>query len=156
MHTLDTLELASLLRRDEHDRMTIGTRSTSTTDTVDICLWIMWDMVVDYESDIVEIESARRDVRTDEYSDFTSFECLDCSYSISLHHISVDIGCRESITVEVSLEFLGLVFASGEYDHLVIRESLKCTLEKWVLVTRSNTHEYMIDRVDRRSLREDE
>lgn len=93
MHTLDTLELASLLRRDEHDRMTIRTRSTSTTDTVDIRLWIVWDMVVDYESDIVEIESARCDICTDEYSDFTSLECFDSSYSISLHHISIDIRC---------------------------------------------------------------
>ncbi len=92
MHTLDTLELASLLRRDEHDGMAIRTRSTSTTDTVDIRLWIVWDMVVDYESDIVEIESARRHIRTDEYSDFTSLERLDSSYSISLHHISIDIG----------------------------------------------------------------
>ena len=156
MHTLDTLELASLLRRDEHDRMTIGTRSTSTTDTVDICLWIVWDMVVDYESDIVEIESSRCDIRTDEYSDFTSLERLDSSYSISLHHISVDIGCRESITVEVSLEFLCLMFSSGEYDHLMLWKSLKSTLEKWVLVTRSHTHEYMIDRIDGRRLREDE
>ncbi len=91
MHTLDTLELASLLRRDEHDRMTIGTRSTSTTDTMDICLWIVWDMVVDYEADVVEIESARCDIRTDEYPYLTSLERLDSSYSISLHHISVDI-----------------------------------------------------------------
>jgi hypothetical protein len=156
MHPFDTLELASLLRRDEHDSMTICTRSTSTTDTVDICLWIVWDMVVDYESDIVEIESSRCDICTDEYSDFTRFECFDRPYSISLHHISVDIGRWESITVEVSLEFLSLVFASGEYDHLVIRESLESTLEKWVLVTRSNTHEYMIDRIYCRCLREDE
>ena len=71
--------------------MTISTSSTCTTDTVDICLWIVWDMVVDYESDVIEIESARRDIRTDEYPNFTSLECLDRSYSVSLHHISVDI-----------------------------------------------------------------
>jgi hypothetical protein len=73
--------------------MTICTRSTSTTDTVDICLWIVWDMVVDYESDIVEVESARRDVSTDEYSNLTVLERLDRANTISLHHISVDIGC---------------------------------------------------------------
>ncbi len=56
MHTLDTLELTLLLRRDKHDRMTISTRSTSTTDTMNICLWIVWNMVVDDESDVVEIE----------------------------------------------------------------------------------------------------
>ncbi len=58
--------------------------------------------------------------------------------------------------MEVSLEFLGLVFASGKYDYLVLRESLERTLEKWILVTSSYTHEYVIDRVYCRSLREDE
>ena len=93
MHPFDTLELASLLRRDEHDRMTICTRSTSTTDTVDICLWIMWNMIVDYESDIVEIESSRCNICTNKYTNLSLFKGFDRPYSISLHHISVDI-CR--------------------------------------------------------------
>jgi hypothetical protein len=73
--------------------MTIGTSTTGTTDTVDIRLWIVWDMIVHYESDIVQIESARRDVSTDEYSNLTVLERLDRANTISLHHISVDIGC---------------------------------------------------------------
>jgi hypothetical protein len=73
--------------------MTIGTSATGTTDTVDIRFWIVWNMVVNYESDIVEVESARRDISTDEYSHLTVLECLDRANTISLHHISVDIGC---------------------------------------------------------------
>jgi hypothetical protein len=156
MHPLDTLELASLLRWDEHDRMTISTCSTRTTDTMDICLWIMWDMIVHDKSDIVEIESSRCDISTDEYPDLSLFKCFDRSYSISLHHISIDICRWESITMEVSLELLSLVFASGEYDHLVFRESLESSFEKGILVTRTNSHEYMIDSIYGRSFWEDE
>jgi hypothetical protein len=136
--------------------MTISTCSTGTTDTVDICLWIVWDMVVDYESDIVEVESARRDISTDEDSNLTVLECLDRANTISLHHISIDIGGRESITIEVSLEFLCLMLASGEYDHFVIWESFECFLQEWVLVASSDAHEYVIDRIYSWGLREDE
>jgi hypothetical protein len=73
--------------------MTICTSTTGTTDTMDVCLWIVWNMIVHDESDIVEVESARRDVSTDEDSDFTVLERLDRTNTISLHHISVDIGC---------------------------------------------------------------
>ena len=93
MHPLDTLELASLFARYKHDRMSISTRSTSTTDTMDIRFWIMRDMIVDDESDIVEIESSRGYICSDKYTNLTRLKRLDRTDSISLHHITIDIRC---------------------------------------------------------------
>ena len=93
MHTLDTLECAHLLRRDEHDSVSRSTSTTSTTDTVDITLWVMWDMVVYDEIDIVHIQPARRDISTDKYADISILEVLQCTHTVSLLHVSVDICC---------------------------------------------------------------
>jgi hypothetical protein len=123
---------------------------------MDICLRIMWNMVVDHEIDIIEVESARCDISTDKYTNLTILECLECTNTITLHHISMDKRCRESITIEITLEFFCFMFSSSKDDYLMIREALKSTLKKWILVADTNTHEYMINCVNSWSLRENE
>ena len=73
--------------------MSISTSTTSSTNTVNICLWIMWNMIVHYKTNIIEIETARCHISTDEDTNLTSLECLNSTNTISLHHITIDVCC---------------------------------------------------------------
>jgi hypothetical protein len=122
---------------------------------MDIAFWIMRDMIVHDEVDIVHIESTRRDICSDKYTNLSFLIVLEGSHTIALLHISVDIGRRESISEEITLELLSLVFTSREYHDFIGREALEDTLEDWVFVSDTNSHEYVIDRIDCWSFRED-
>jgi hypothetical protein len=123
---------------------------------MDIALWIMWYMVVHDEIDIVHIESSTRYICTDKYPYMPFLKVLQRSHTISLLHITMDIGCREPVSIEIALELLSLMFLRGEDHDLIIRKSLKDTLQNWILISDTHTHEYVIDRIDGRCFREDE
>ena len=156
MHTFDALKCSHFFARDEHDRSTISTRSTRSADTMDITLWIMRNMVVHDEIDIVHIESSRGDIRPDKNTDFPFLIVLQGTHAISLVHITMNIGRVESISEEIALELFSLMFSSGEDHHLIVRIFLKETLQNWILVSDSYTHKWVIDRINRRRRREDE
>ena len=156
MHTLDTLECTHLFARYEHDGMSGSTSTTSTTDTMDVAFWIMRNMVVHDEIDIVHIESTRGDISTDEYTHMSFLEVLQGSHTISLLHISVDICSWESIAVEIAFELFGFMLLRGKYHDLILRKAFEDTLQYWVFVPDTDTHEDMIDRINGRSFRKDE
>jgi hypothetical protein len=128
--------------------MSVSSSTTSSTDAVDIRLWIMRHMIVHDEVDIVHIESTRGNIRSDKNSNISFLECFEGIDTISLEHVSVDKCRRESITMKVTFEFLGFVFSCGKDHRLVSREALEDTLEERVFIPNSYSHEYMIYRVN--------
>ncbi len=155
MHTFDTLECTHFFAWDKHDSATISSSTTSTTDTVYIALWIMRNMVVYDEIDIVHIESSRGHIRSDKYTYLSFLIVLKCSHTITLLHISVDIGRWESISEEITLELLSFMLTSSKYHNFISREALEDTLEDWIFVPDTDTHEDVVDRINCRSFRED-
>lgn len=97
-------------------------------------------MVVHDEIDIVHIESSRGDIRPDKNTDFPFLIVLQGIHTVTLMHISVDIGSVEPISEEIALELFSLMFSSGEDHHLIVRIFLKETLQNWILVSDSYTH----------------
>lgn len=81
----------------EHDCLSFRTGTTGTTDSVDVCLWILRYVVVDHEHDILHIESACRNIGRDEYIAEPILESLEGSGTISLLHIPVETPGRESV-----------------------------------------------------------
>ena len=147
MHTFDTLECTHFFTRDKHHGTTISTSTTGSADTMDIALWIMRNMVVHDEIDIIHIESTRGDIRTNKYPYFSFLIVLQCIHTVTLMHVTMDIGSIESISKEISLEFFGLMFSSREYHYFILRIFLEKTLQNRILVSDTHSHEWMIDRV---------
>ena len=113
-------------------------------------------MIVHDEIDIVHIESSGCDICSDEYTDLAFLEVLERTHTVSLLHITIDIGGRESISKEVSFELFSLMLLRREYHHLVIRIALENTLHYGVLISDTDSHEDVIDRIDCWRLREHE
>lgn len=118
--SLDISEKISFSARHEHDCLSFGTSTTGTTDSVDIRLWILRYVVVDYEHDILHIEPSSRNVGCYEYITKSILESLEGSGSISLLHISMETSGRESISLEHIGDILGFVFHPAEYYDLHI------------------------------------
>ena len=60
----------------------------------------------------------------------------------------MDVGSRKSISEEISLELLSLMFSSCEYHDLIIWIALEETLENWIFVPDTDSHEDVLDRID--------
>ncbi len=104
-------------------------------------------MIIDYEVNIIEIESSAGNISSDKNSNlsfFKSFECLD---SISLVHISVDIGSLKSISIQVSLELFCFRFPSRKNHHFVVWIFCKNFLEHRVSIMIRYLHKWVIDRI---------
>ncbi len=148
MHTFDTLKLTSFFWRNVHYSVSICSGATSTTDTMDIWLWVVWNMVVDHEVDIIEIESSTRDICSDKYTNMSVLKWLECLDTISLKHISVDESCGKPISKKISFELFCFVFSCSKNHYFCFRKTLKCFFEKWILISDAYSHKYVIDSID--------
>ena len=91
-------------------------------------------MVVHDDVDIVHIESARGDVRRDECMDPSLFIVTECTDTIALIEIAMEIGTRDTIPFEVSEEFFRFTLHLREYNRAfswIISEDL---LEEEILI----------------------
>lgn len=129
----------------EHDCLTFRTRSTGTTDSVNIRLWILWYIVVDYERDVLHVESSRRDIGGDEDVTEAILKSLEGSSTISLLHISMETSGRESISFEHISDVLCFVFHSAEYHDFGVFVFLDVFLEHIVFLEVRNLDKGVID-----------
>ncbi len=143
--TLDISEEVSLSAGYEHDSFTFRTSTTSTTDSVNVCLWIFWYVVVDYEHNVFHIESTSRNVCRDEDITESILESFEGTSSVSLLHISVKTSGRESVTFEHIGDILCFVFHSAEYNDFYILVILDIFLEHLIFLKVWNFNKRMID-----------
>lgn len=143
--TFDISEEISFSARYEHDSLTFGTSTTGTTDSVDVCLWILWYVVVDYEHDVLHIESTSCNVCRDEDITESILESFERTGSISLLHISMETSSRESVTFEHIGDILCFVLHSAEYDDFHVLVILDIFLEHVVFLEMWNFDERMVD-----------
>lgn len=62
----DGLEnLVVFLRAHKRDTETLCTKSTSTTDTVKVCICVLWQVVVDGEIDLLDINTTTEHICSD-------------------------------------------------------------------------------------------
>ena len=74
---LDSIkDLAILLARDKRERQTLRTETTGTTDTVEIRVGIIGEIVVDGDIDLSEIDSSPKDVGGDTNTGFIALELV--------------------------------------------------------------------------------
>lgn len=143
--SLDITEEISFSACYEHDSLTFGTCTTGTTDSVDVCLWIFWYIVVYNEHDVLHIESTSRNISGDEDITESILEAFEGTGSVSLLHISMETSSRESVTFEHIGDIPCFMFHPAEYDNLDSCMILDVLLEHLILLKVRNFDKGMVD-----------
>jgi hypothetical protein len=86
---LDLLDEAGILRENEVDGGSLSTKTTSSTDSVDVVLLLDGELVVDNESNLLDIDTSSKQVGGDEDTDSSLSELLHNDITLNLVHLSV-------------------------------------------------------------------
>ena len=86
---LDLLEESGIARQHEVDGGSFLTETTSTSNPVNVVLLLDWQLVVDDEANLLNIDTSSKQVGGDEYSHSTLSELLHDDISLDLVHFSV-------------------------------------------------------------------
>lgn len=135
--------------------MSTSPSTTSSSNTMNIWLWIMWNMVIHYEINIIQVETTTGNICSDEDTCIAFLKSSKSLDTVSLEHITMDISRRKTITIQISFKLLCFMLTSSKNHCLVCRKTLKNTLQEWVFVTDSYLHKYVVNSINRWSLRED-
>lgn len=141
----DVSEKVFLPARYEHNRLSFRTGSTGTADSVNICLRILRNIVVDYECYILHIESSCRNIGRNEDITESILKSLERSCTIPLLHVSMETSCSVSVTIEHIGDILRFMLHSAEYDYFRILVILDIFLEHIVFLKVRNLDKGMID-----------
>ena len=86
---LDLSDELGVIWKDEVDSNSLSSESTSSTDSVDVVLLFEWELVVDDETNLLDINTSCEKISGDEHSGGTSSELLHDAVSLDLVHLSV-------------------------------------------------------------------
>lgn len=75
--------------KDEVDSNSLSSESTSSTNSMDVVLLLEWKLVVDDETNLLDINTSCEKIGGDENSGGTSSELLHDAVSLDLVHLSV-------------------------------------------------------------------
>merc|ERR1719447_131906 len=100
---LDRLEnLVVLIIGNERDSQTLGTKSTSSSDTMKICVGVFWHIIVEDDVDSFNIHSTSEQVSSDQDTTLEILEFLVSGKTFLLVHCTVNIDCRKVLFLEKS------------------------------------------------------
>ncbi len=86
---LDLLEEAGVLGKHKVDGSSLTTETTSAADSMDVVLLLHRELVVDNETDLLDIDTSGKQVSGDENTDGTGSELLHHDFTLLLVHLSV-------------------------------------------------------------------
>ena len=92
---LDLLDEAGVLRENEVDGSSLSTETTSSSNSMDVVLLLDGELVVDDETNLLDINTSSKQVSGDEDSDGTLSELFHDDVSLDLVHLSVHDGDSE-------------------------------------------------------------
>ena len=103
LNLLDSLGVSG-----EHkvDSSSLSTETTGTTDSVDVVLLLDGELVVDNETDLLDIDTSGKQVSGDEDTDGTGSELLHDDVSLELVHLTVHDGDGEVLLGHALLKLL--------------------------------------------------
>jgi hypothetical protein len=117
---LDLLEEACVLGQDKVDRSSLSSESTSAADSMDVVLLLHGKLVVDDETNLLDIDTSSEQVGGDQDSDGTGSELLHDDFTLLLVHLSVHAGDNEVLGGHRLLELvdpsLGVTVNDGLLD----------------------------------------
>ena len=80
---------ADIISGDEVDGHTLSSKTTATTDAVDVVLTVGREIVVDDEGDLLDIDATSKEISSDEHTGGSRTELLHDDISLGLVHVSV-------------------------------------------------------------------
>ena len=121
---LDLTHHANVVGGDEVDGNTLTSETATTTDSVDVVLAVGWQVVVDDERNLLDIDTTGEQVGGDEDTGRTRAELLHDHITLGLVHVSVHGGHREVTGSELVGEPVDLSTGVAEDDSLSDGNSL--------------------------------
>ena len=116
---LDFSDELGVVWQHEVDGDSLSSESTSSSDSMDVNFLLHWELVVDDESDLLDIDSSCEQIGGDEDSGGSSSELLHDGVSLHLVHLSVHGGDGEVVVVHGLLEFQNSLFGVAIDQSLV-------------------------------------
>lgn len=86
---LDLLEDASVLWQHKVDRSALSAETTCATDSVDVVLFLRGNLVVDDETDLLDIDTTSEQISGDENANGTLAELAHDDFTLVLLHLTV-------------------------------------------------------------------
>lgn len=96
---LDFSDESGVVGQDEVDGSSLSSVSSSSSDSVDVALLFAWELVVDDESDLLDVDTSGEQVSGDEHSGSSSSELLHDHFSLELVQVSVHGGNNEVLAL---------------------------------------------------------
>ncbi len=113
---------------------TTSPRSTGSTDTVDIGLRDIRDIVVDHVFESVDVDPTRGDIGRDEHTSRLLFEVGECSLSVVLRLVPVDCFCRYPLLDEELRHLVRSMLGLCKYEYILDTRILEDMYHKWIFV----------------------
>jgi len=133
---LDLLEhQLVLISADERDTETLGTETTSTTDTMEVRICVGWQVVVDGQVDAFDIDTSTEDVGGNADTLVEFFEFLVALDTLFLTNTRMHCNTGEVAFAEQFVELSSTESTLDEDDDLIELEAVKKIVELAVLLT---------------------
>lgn len=117
---LDFSNELGVVWKDEVNCDSLSSESTSSTDSMDIVLLLEWELVVDDETNLLDIDTSSEEIGGNEDSSGSSSELLHDSVSLDLVHLTMHGGNSEVMLVHGLLKLknslLGVAIDKGLVD----------------------------------------
>ena len=101
---LDLPNELGIIWNNKVDSDTLSTKSSSSTDSVNVVFFFEWELVVDNESDLLNIDTSGQQISGDKNSCGSSSEFLHDCVSLHLIHFTVHSRYSEILLVHVLFE----------------------------------------------------
>ena len=111
------LEVLLVLTGHECNRITAGSGSAGSPDTVDIVFGLMGDIVVDHMRNAVHVESPGRNIRGHEHPDGTAFETFQRAITLALRAVGMDRCCANALLIQAPRDLVGAMLGAREDEH---------------------------------------
>ena len=108
--------VGALERSDKSPGGTPCAGATGTSDAMNEIFSLLGQIVVDDMRDVIDVDAARGDVGSDEYTAITIFEALERVIPLALRAVSVDGGDFVMAPFEKFGKPVGSLFGGDEYE----------------------------------------
>ena len=116
---LDFLKEASILRENEVDGCSFSTETSCTTDSMDVVFFLHRQLVVDNETDLLDINTSGKQISGDKDTDGTGSELLHHDFTLLLVHLTVHAGDDEVLLGHGALKLIDSLLSVTVNDGLL-------------------------------------
>ena len=128
--TFNVAQQTTLAVLNEQQRAASTTRTTGTTDTVNVRLRIHRDIVVNYQADTLNVQATGCNVGRNQDVQTTIFQAFQCLFTQRLVHVTVQRGAVVAVTLKSFSHFQSRVFGTNEDNRRIkifrFQETYQC------------------------------